>query len=579
MSSRLFRGKTTPQTPLDLKEETHEGFTNGKGSCAMLRQVGKPCEDNKPDHPDENERIESSGGADLKDILNHGEGIDILRGEGTPLQLHDEHKSNHSDEKTRIERPGSAEGAAFEDKDKTALATRDRSTMSEAEKLAADICEANELIAKNPEFFHQLFEYRKAKLDYDALWEEICKREEILPGADSVLELLPVDRSNEYKQMVLDREGASPRSCGNYADLVHAGTAKQEEFNNLVREVCEASGMDPRFRVQECPEKGNPELGKRRVQIGPLKSKERSEEKARDDYGGDFAKIFDVVRGSILCSHTDQMRACVEALRKRPGCTIVRIKNRFRSPLFTGYRDILILVRVGDPDNGDFCPHICELQIHHVEIMALKSHSHRPYEFFRSYFRGSTKAADGRLEKLLHLVQKEEVDMCQTFARILTKKCEIYHYLLRTFFEDMGLYELAGIACRSELEGMERFLGPDHFHTLGRVAKLGMLLQMQDKLGDAEVLLRRAFEGQEKALGPDHADTLVSVYNLGALLHKQNKLGDAEVLLRRALEWKEKALGPDHTDTLISVSHLGLLLKDQNKLDETEILLRRALEG
>jgi len=409
--------------------------------------------------------------------------------------------------------------------------------MSEEEKLAADIFEAHKLIETKPEFFEQLFQYRKTKLDFDAKWEEICKREDIFPDATSALELAPVDKSIEFKQMVLDREGASPRPCGNYADLVLAGAAKQEEFNNLAREVCETSGMDPSFRVQECPEKENPKLGKTRVQIGPLKSRERSEEKARDDYDGDFAKLFDVVRGSILCSNTSQMHSCVEALRKRPGCTIVRLKNRLRNPLFTGYRDILTLVRVGDPDNGDSCPHICELQIHHGEIMALKSNSHRPYEFFRSYFHGGTDVADFRLGQLLDLARNEDVDMRMTVARILKDNLVEELEGLNAFFDDMGLYELACIPCR------------------------------------------RALKGKEKALGPDHPNTLTTVHNLGNLLDQQNKLDEAEILYRRALEGSEKALGPDHPDTLTTLNNLGMLLKDQNKLDEAEILSRRGQEG
>ena len=42
--------------------------------------------------------------------------------------------------------------------------------------------------------------------------------------------------------------------------------------------------------------------------------------------------------------------------------SVVRLKNRFKDPLFNGYQDALysIRVRIGDTDSW----HVCEVQIH-----------------------------------------------------------------------------------------------------------------------------------------------------------------------------------------------------------------------
>jgi len=74
------------------------------------------------------------------------------------------------------------------------------------------------------------------------------------------------------------------------------------------------------------------------------------------------------------------------------------------------------------------------------------------------------------------------------------------------------------------------------------------------------VLCRRALEVSERVLGGDHPNTLSSVSNLGLLLQKQGKLEEAEVLYRRALEVRERVLGVDHPSTLNSRGNLGLLL-------------------
>jgi hypothetical protein len=71
---------------------------------------------------------------------------------------------------------------------------------------------------------------------------------------------------------------------------------------------------------------------------------------------------------------------------------------------------------------------------------------------------------------------------------------------------------------------------------------------------------RRALQGNQETLGPKHPKTLNSVNNLGMLLQAQGKLGEAEPLYRRALQGSEETLGPKHQDTLNTRGNLGSLL-------------------
>ncbi|KAF4456499.1 ankyrin 3, partial [Fusarium albosuccineum] len=125
----------------------------------------------------------------------------------------------------------------------------------------------------------------------------------------------------------------------------------------------------------------------------------------------------------------------------------------------------------------------------------------------------------------------------------------------------------------------EELLRSDKKAVIGGIHSLGILYHLQDKLGEAEAMYKRALEGKEKALGGDHTSTLNTVDNLGNLYSGQGKLGEAEAMHKRALEGKEKALGGDHTSTLSTVGNLGNLYSGQGKLGEAEAMYKRALEG
>eukprot|EP00957_Ditylum_brightwellii_P185331 14111551-Ditylum_brightwellii.AAC.1 len=60
-----------------------------------------------------------------------------------------------------------------------------------------------------------------------------------------------------------------------------------------------------------------------------------------------------MVRASIVVANEDQLILAAEALQ---GLDIVRLKNRFKEPLFTGYCDALYNIKIDGI--------ICEVQLH-----------------------------------------------------------------------------------------------------------------------------------------------------------------------------------------------------------------------
>ena len=67
--------------------------------------------------------------------------------------------------------------------------------------------------------------------------------------------------------------------------------------------------------------------------VAPLKSLERCEEKTKNEYGGKFASLVDIVRCSIVVSTEDQLFSVANSMEK---LDILRLKNRFKEPLWNG---------------------------------------------------------------------------------------------------------------------------------------------------------------------------------------------------------------------------------------------------
>ena len=93
-----------------------------------------------------------------------------------------------------------------------------------------------------------------------------------------------------------------------------------------------------------------------------------------------------------VCETEAGIVSLYEALEANPDVEIVRVKNRFNPPLFSGYRDILmnVAVKVGSVS------HLCELQIH---LKAIKDSepmhkSHLTYEFFPVVLLGNAEAVE-----------------------------------------------------------------------------------------------------------------------------------------------------------------------------------------
>lgn len=93
------------------------------------------------------------------------------------------------------------------------------------------------------------------------------------------------------------------------------------------------------------------------------------------------------------------------------GMVVTRLKNRFKNPTPSGFRDINATLRLClDPCIPVY--HSCELQIHcrPIKELALTLSSHSIYEYFRTYFRGCVSTVQSRLELLDRVLDENSAD-------------------------------------------------------------------------------------------------------------------------------------------------------------------------
>ncbi|GMI30847.1 hypothetical protein TeGR_g14606 [Tetraparma gracilis] len=172
------------------------------------------------------------------------------------------------------------------------------------------------------------------------------------------------------------------------------------ELEKMLITFLKELGIDPQTEIAALDEKEK-EKSFKAFTMASLKTMESCSRKMTDDYGGDHMRICDVVRCSIVVENEEQLAAVLKALVggqfKGEGAkvTVVRLKNRFAVPMFTGIMDCLLNVLLEVEGQGG---HVCEIQLHLAGILALKGYCHRFYEIFRDIFVGTAESYEKRLD-------------------------------------------------------------------------------------------------------------------------------------------------------------------------------------
>eukprot|EP00957_Ditylum_brightwellii_P189692 14439452-Ditylum_brightwellii.AAC.1 len=260
-------------------------------------------------------------------------------------------------------------------------------------------------------------------------------------------------------------------------------------FSEILTSIVEAAGLDPN-KVITLKSKDvmhtSDTTHYTTLTVPPLKTKLRCMEKAETEYNGDISRLLDINRASIIVNKEKQLLAIAKALENQ---NIVRLQNRFKEPLFTGYRDALYSICI----NGV----ICEIQLHHRAIVVAddKKESYMYYTYFRSFFSGNVDAVSNRIgiiESCLDL-SIINIDIPVMLEEILCSQDVWLVWNMYTLVNEMGDLFMSEVLCRCLVE-----MDPDY---CGHKRNLAHVLLISDGQGEkncaqeeAEMLYRECLE-------------------------------------------------------------------------------------
>lgn len=150
-----------------------------------------------------------------------------------------------------------------------------------------------------------------------------------------------------------------------------------------------------------------------------VKSKERALAKVNHELAGDSQQITDLARATLIANDVESLVDIYNEIDQQ--AEIVKVKNRFKNPTVSGYRDLNLLVML--PETGI----ITEVQIHLKAIADVKNgHEHTFYEKIQHIER--IAARENRFineleeQQIQHMRQQSKVMYQQAWQPYLTTK-------------------------------------------------------------------------------------------------------------------------------------------------------------
>jgi tetratricopeptide (TPR) repeat protein len=304
------------------------------------------------------------------------------------------------------------------------------------------------------------------------------------------------------------------------------------------------------------------------AKIVELKPRDRANEKAREEYltrtpGPPETWLYDILRSSVTCTTMKQMESVNKFLTKK--AHIVQAKNRFVTPAYSGYRDLLYHVLLDWPykENVQF---VAEIQVHLKDannlekLFGLQNH----YKYFRPIFAGPSRTVSetmkdlevlqkhGKIDDKLidKILESDDADQLYMYAKLFYLKLENFDVALQIYSRVLALQEAS--------------IGEIHAKTAATYQDVGLV---QAKKGDYDNALRslqKCLEIQEQVFGPYSPEVAITRSYLGHTIVERGDDGDelmehrgALQQYRKALVIREKCLGEDHLDVAGSYQNIG----------------------
>lgn len=151
------------------------------------------------------------------------------------------------------------------------------------------------------------------------------------------------------------------------------GTEGRKQFGAMLDKVAGKLGLSSDLKSPEDLTGKHLTDGKSYVFLGPNKSEERATDKVEKEYDGDWSKLKDMVRATIVVENPDEIHDVVSQLEAAGVTLAAKPKDNISVVKPEGYRDLNTLVTL---PNGM----LAELQINVKAMAAAKADAHKFYE-------------------------------------------------------------------------------------------------------------------------------------------------------------------------------------------------------
>jgi eukaryotic-like serine/threonine-protein kinase len=155
--------------------------------------------------------------------------------------------------------------------------------------------------------------------------------------------------------------------------------------------------------------------------------------------------------------------------------------------------------------------------------------------------------------------------------------CVSAMHMLGVALQRNGRLEEAEPVLREALERSDKLPAGSMQALQCRYTLAGLLLD-RGEMAEAEPLYRQAIDGHKRLKGADHPGTLNALNDLGTLLFLAGRMSEAETMFAELLAAHRRVHGDDHPDTLTTLNNLGVTVALQGRLAEAEGYYLEALE-
>lgn len=143
--------------------------------------------------------------------------------------------------------------------------------------------------------------------------------------------------------------------------------------------------------------------------------------------------------------------------------------------------------------------------------------------------------------------------------------------------EQDGSYEGAILIWQRLLKDIENIYGKSSTEAATALTQIAMLRVRQNRLDEAEPMLKRSLEITEKMLGKEHLAVATSLHNLAYLYKERDLYKKSELYYQRSMSIRRKINGPESLSVAESLNNLAGLRDAQSKYQEAEGLYLRSL--